>query len=67
MNRVRQILSPTFLVWLADHSPEAFAFECVAGVLVCNVKGHKKSKAELDSLCEGASAVAKRLREEALE
>jgi len=67
MNRARQILSPSFLAWLQDHSPEAFAFECVAGVLVCNVKGHKKSKAELDSLCEGASAVARRLREEALE
>jgi len=67
MNRARQILSPSFLAWLQDHSPEAFAFECVAGALVCNVKGHKKSKPELDSLCEGASAVARRLREEALE
>lgn len=67
MNKARQVLSPTFLVWLGDHSPEAFAFECVAGALVCNVKGHKKSAAELDSFCEGASAVAKRLREEAIE
>jgi hypothetical protein len=67
MNRARQVLAPTFLVWLADHSPEAFAFECVAGALVCNVKGHKKSATELDEFCEGASAVAKRLREEALE
>jgi hypothetical protein len=67
MNRARQVLAPTFLVWLADHSPEAFAFECVAGALVCNVKGHKKSATELDSFCEGASAVAKRLREEANE
>ena len=67
MNRARQVLSPQFLVWLGDHSPEAFAFECCAGVLVCNVKGHKKSKAELDSFCEGASAVAKRMHEEAIE
>ncbi|MEO8093241.1 MAG: hypothetical protein ABI726_11125 [bacterium] len=67
INRARQILSPQFLAWLQDHAPEAFAFECVAGVLVCNVKGHKKSAAELDSFCTGASAVAKRLREEALE
>ena len=65
LNRARQVLSPQFLVWLSEHSPEAFAFECVAGTLVCNVKGHKKSAAELDSFCEGASAVAKRLREEA--
>jgi hypothetical protein len=67
MNRARQVLEPTFLVWLADHSPEAFAFECVAGALVCNVKGHKKSATDLDTFCEGASAVAKRLREEANE
>jgi hypothetical protein len=67
MNRARQVLAPSFLVWLADHSPDAFAFECVAGALVCNVKGHKKSAAALDGFCEGASAVAKRLREEAIE
>src|SRR5215211_369488 len=48
INRARQVLEPSFLVWLADHSPEAFAFECVAGALVCNVKGHKKSASELD-------------------
>jgi hypothetical protein len=67
MSRARQVLSPQFLVWLQEHSPEAFAFECVAGTLVCNVKGHKKSAAELDEFCEGSSAVAKRLGEEALE
>lgn len=67
INRARQVLSPQFLVWLQEHSPEAFAFECVAGVLVCNVKGHKKSAGELDEFCTGASAVTKRLREEALE
>lgn len=67
VNRARQVLSPQFLVWLSEHSPEAFAFECVAGALVCNVKGHKKSATELDSLCTGASAVAHRLREEAVE
>jgi hypothetical protein len=67
MNRARQILSPSFLVWLADHSPEKFAFELCAGALVCNVKGHQKSAAELDVLCSAASAVARRLHEEATE
>jgi hypothetical protein len=67
MNRARQILSPTFLVWLESHSPEQFAFELVAGSLVTNVKGHKKSAAELDLLCEASAAVARRLREEAAE
>ena len=65
MNRARQVLSPSFLVWLADHSPEAYAFELVAGSLVCNVKGHKKSSAELDQLCQASAAVARRLQEEA--
>ena len=31
MNRARQILSPSFLVWLDAHSPEAYAFELCAG------------------------------------
>ncbi len=67
INRARQILSPTFLVWLESHSPEAYAFELVAGSLVCNVKGHKKSAAELDLVCQASAAVARRLREEATE
>ena len=67
LNRARQILSPTFLVWLENHSPEAYAFELVAGSLVCNVKGHKKSASELDVLCTASAAVARRLQEEATE
>jgi hypothetical protein len=67
VNRARQILSPTFLVWLESHSPEAYAFELVAGSLVCNVKGHKKAASELDLLCEASAAVARRLQEEATE
>ncbi len=67
MNRARQVLSPSFLVWLESHSPEAYAFELVAGSLVCNVKGHKKSAAELDILCTASAAVARRLAEEAAE
>jgi hypothetical protein len=39
----------------------------VAGSLVTNVKGHKKSSAELDLLCEASAAVARRLHEEAAE
>ena len=67
MNMARQVLSPSFLVWLDAHSPEAYAFELCAGALVCNVKGHKKSAAELDTLCEASAAVARRLSEEAAE
>jgi hypothetical protein len=67
LNRARQVLSPTFLVWLESHSPEAYAFELVGGSLVCNVKGHKKSAAELDILCSASAAVARRLQDEATE
>jgi hypothetical protein len=67
MNKARQIFSPTFIVWLTEHAPDELAFELVAGVLVCNVKGHKKSAAELDSICEGSSGIARRLVDEAAE
>ena len=32
---------------------------------MCNVKGHKKTAAELDALCQASAAVARRLAEEA--
>jgi hypothetical protein len=67
MNRARQVLSPSFLVWLDQNSPEAYAFELCAGALVCNVKGHKKSADELDKLCQASAAVARRINEEATE
>ncbi len=67
VGRARQLLSPTFLVWLETNSPEAYAFELVAGSLVCNVKGHKRSAAELDTLCTASAAVARRIQEEATE
>jgi hypothetical protein len=67
MNKARQVLSPSFLVWLDANSPEAYAFELCAGALVCNVKGHKKSSSELDKLCQASAAVARRLQEEAAE
>jgi hypothetical protein len=65
MNRARQVLSPTFLVWLEQNSDENFAFELVAGSLVANVKGHKKSTADLDRICTNSAAIARRLEEEA--
>lgn len=65
--RARQILSPSFLVWLDEHAPEEYAFELIAGALVCNVRGHKRSAAELDAVCAASAAVARRLQEEAEE
>lgn len=67
MNRARQVFSPTFIVWLAEEAHEGIAFELVAGALVVNVKGHKKTAHELDEFCEAAAVVARRLHEEAAE
>jgi hypothetical protein len=64
---LRRLFSPTFVVWLGEEAPEKFAFELVRGTLCCYVNGHKKSAAELDTLGAVTGAVARRLREEALE
>jgi hypothetical protein len=66
-NRLRQLFSPTFIVWLTDLAPEKFAFELVDGTLCCYVKGHKAKAAELDTIRAASAAVAIRLREESLE
>lgn len=66
-NRLRQLFSPTFIVWLSDSAPEKFAFELVGGNLCCYVSGHKKKAEELDTMRAAAAAVATRLREESLE
>jgi hypothetical protein len=66
-NRLRQLFSPTFIVWLTDSAPEKFAFELVDGNLCCYVHGHKKKAAELDMIRATSTAVAARLREESIE
>lgn len=66
-NRLRQLFSPGFIVWLTDSAPDKFAFELVNGNLCCYVSGHKESAAELDAIAAATGAVAKRLRDEALE
>lgn len=66
-NHLRQLFSPSFIVWLTDSAPEKFAFELVGGTLCCYVSGHKETAAELDALAAATGAVAKRLRDEALE
>jgi hypothetical protein len=66
-NHLRQLFSPTFIVWLTDSAPEKFAFELVDGALCCYVKGHKSKAAELDTIRTASATVATRLREEATE
>jgi hypothetical protein len=64
---LRELFSPTFIVWLSDSAPDRFAFELVGGTLCCYVNGHKKSAAELDAVRAASATVATRLREESLE
>jgi len=64
---LRQLFSPTFIVWLGEEAPKKFAFELVDGALCCFVSGHKKSAAELDAIRAATATVARRLREEASE
>lgn len=67
VNHLRQLFSPSFIVWLTDSAPEKFAFELVGGTLCCYVSGHKETAAELDTIAAATGAVAQRLRDEALE
>jgi len=66
-NRLHQLFSPTFIVWLSDSAPQKFAFELVDGTLCCYVSGHKKRVAELNAIRAASATVATRLREEATE
>jgi hypothetical protein len=64
---LRQLFSPTFIVWLNESAPKKFAFELVDGSLCCYVSGHKENAADLDAIAVATGAVAKRLHDEAHE
>jgi len=64
---LRRLFAPTFIVWLNEAAPNKFAFELVNGALCCYVNGHKENAADLDAIAAATAAVAKRLRDEALE
>ncbi len=66
-NRLRQLFSPTFIVWLAESAPEKFAFELVDGTLCCYVNDYEKKTRDLDAVRAATATVAVRLREEATE
>jgi hypothetical protein len=64
---LRRLFAPSFIVWLTESAPDKFAFELVDGTLCCYVNGHNENAAELDAIAAATGAVAKRLRDEALE
>lgn len=64
---LRQLFSPSFIVWLTESAPQKFAFELVNGSLVAYVNGHKEDTVDLDAVAGATGAVAGRLREESAE
>jgi len=66
-NWLRQLFSPTFIVWLVEQAPDKFAFELVGGKLCCYVNGHKENAQALDGIASATAAIGKRLHDEALE
>jgi hypothetical protein len=64
---LRQLFSPTFIVWLTDESPKKFAFELVNGTLCYYIHGHQQDAADLDTVAGASSTVGARLREESNE
>jgi hypothetical protein len=64
---LRRLFSPSFVSFLAEDTPEGFAFEVENGTLCVNVRRHHKTAAGLDDLCVNAERVAKRIRDELAE
>ena len=64
---VRRLFSPSFIVWLTETPPRKFAFELVAGTLVCYVPKQRSNAEGLDEMITVGCAVAKRLADEAAE
>ncbi len=64
---VRRFFSPSFIVWLSESPPEKFAFELVAGTLVCYIPKHRDTAEGLDEMTKDGCAVARRLTDEAAE
>jgi hypothetical protein len=66
-NWLKQLFSPSFVVWLSERAPDNIAFELSSGGLCVNVKGHHSRAEQFDELCEAAAVIARRLADEAAE
>lgn len=66
-NWLRQLFSPTFVLWLAEESPAQFAFQLSRGLLCAYVPGHLANADSLDQLVEAAEVVGMRVISEARE
>ena len=63
---LRQLFSPSFVVWLTDH-PLAPGFELRAGTLVVFIPGHCGEAGRLQFLMMAADAISKRIQTELTE
>jgi hypothetical protein len=63
----RRLFSPSFIVWLAESSPQKFAFELVDGTLVAYLPKHQESAVVLDVLAASTGTIAQRLLAESAE
>lgn len=66
-NFMRELFSPSFIVWLTEEAPADLSFELFGGRLCCYLPGHRRTAAELDELRAAAAAIAARIREESHE
>lgn len=66
-NKVKQLFSPTFVDWLADHAPEDLYFELGGGMLKVRAPSREESVEEARTLCEFGARVAERIRSEVAE
>ncbi|MGI8727451.1 MAG: hypothetical protein ACR2K6_07205 [Solirubrobacterales bacterium] len=66
-NWLHQLFSPSFVIWLAEETPEGLAFELSVGALCVNVDRRLDEAAQLDGFCRAAAVVAARIAEEASE
>jgi hypothetical protein len=66
-NWLRQLFDPVFVDFLAESSPQGFAFEVENGVVCVNVNRHRGTAKELDEICDAAATVVKRITGEAAE
>jgi hypothetical protein len=64
---LRRVFSPTFIVWLAEHSPRELGFQLWDGWLCTFVPRLHDEPHVLDAICESCSAIARRLAEESEE
>ena len=64
---VRRLFSPSFIVWLQETPPQKFAFELVAGTLVCYVPKKRDTTEGFDEMITVGCEVARRMMAEAAE